>query len=57
MDSKKEEGRPRIDNSRLREQTKVEGFASALEESFPGPPDANACDRWKHFFDADLHYK
>lgn len=55
MDSKKEEGRPRIDNSRLREQTKVEGFASALEESFPGPPDANACDRWKHFFDADLH--
>ena len=46
--------RPRIVNSRLRKQAKMEGFASALEESLPGPPDANACDRWKHFFDAHL---
>ena len=48
----KKKGRPRIDTSKTREQGKVEEFARALEESFPGPPDANACDRWEHFKNA-----
>ena len=38
----KKEGRPRIDISKTRDQRKVEEFAQALEETFPGLADANA---------------
>jgi len=48
----KKEGRPRIDASKTRDQTKVEEFAHKLEESFPGPPTANAQERWQHFRDS-----
>ena len=41
-------GRTRIDTSKVREQGEVEEFASALEESFPGPPDTDACNRREH---------
>ena len=40
----KKEGRPRFDMSKFREQGKVEEFACALEESFPGAPNGKACD-------------
>ena len=30
----------------------MEEFAQVLEDSLPGPPTANAQDRWKHFRDA-----
>ncbi|XP_066482784.1 DBIRD complex subunit ZNF326 isoform X2 [Tiliqua scincoides] len=43
------EGRPHIDTSKTRDQGKVEEFAQALEESLPGPADANASNRWGHF--------
>ena len=46
------EGRPRIDTSITRDQRKVEEFGSVLEDSGPGPPTANAQDRWEHFRDA-----
>ena len=48
----RKEGRPRIDISKTRDQRKVEEFAQVLEDSFPGPPTANAQDRWKLFRDA-----
>ena len=32
----------------------MEEFASALEESFPGPPDTNACNRREHLKNAAL---
>ena len=47
-------GRARIDTSKVREQGEVEEFASALEESFPGPPDTNACNRREHLKNAAL---
>ena len=48
----RKEGRPHIDINKTRDQRKVEEFAQVLEDSFPGPPTANAQDRWKHFRDA-----
>ena len=48
----RKEGRHRIDISKTRDQRKVEEFAQVLEDSLPGPPTANAQDRWKHFRDA-----
>ena len=48
----RKEGRPRIDISKTRDQRKVEEFAQVLEDSLPGPPTANAQDRWEHFRDA-----
>ena len=48
----RKEGRPRIDISKTRDHRKVEEFAQVLEDSLPGPPTANAQDRWKHFRDA-----
>ena len=48
----RKEGRPRIDISKTRDERKVEEFAQVLEDSLPGPPTANAQDRWKHFRDA-----
>lgn len=48
----KKVGRPRIDTSKTCQQGKVEEFARALEESFPGPCDANACVRWEHLKNA-----
>ena len=47
-------GRTRIDTSKVREQGEMEEFASALEESFPGPPDTNACNRREHLKNAAL---
>ena len=47
-------GRTRIDTSKVREQGEVEEFASALEESFPGPPDTDACNRREHLKNAAL---
>ena len=47
-------GRTRIDTSKVREQGEVEEFASALEESFPGPPDTDACNRREHLKNAEL---
>ena len=47
-------GRTRIDTSKVREQGEVEEFASALKESFPGPPDTNACNRREHLKNAAL---
>ena len=47
----RKEGRPRIDISKTRDHRKVEEFAQVLEDSLPGPPTANAQDRWKHFRD------
>ena len=49
--SHKKGGRTRIETSKVREQGEVEEFASALEESFPGP-DTNACDRREHLKNA-----
>ena len=37
-----------IDISKTRDQRKVEEFAQALEETVPGPADANAPERWEH---------
>ena len=44
-----EKGRPHIDISKTHDQRKVEEFAQALEETLPGPADANAPERWEHF--------
>ena len=38
----KKEGRPYIDISKTHNQRKEEEFAQALEETLPGPADANA---------------
>ena len=38
--------------SKSREQGKVEEFACALEESFPGAHNGNACDWWENFNNA-----
>ncbi|XP_069992720.1 uncharacterized protein [Penaeus vannamei] len=48
----KKEGRPHIDASKTRDQTKVKEFSHNLEESFPGPPTANAQQRWQYFRDS-----
>lgn len=48
----KKEGRPRIDASKTRDQTKVEEFPHKLEESFLGPPTASAQEQWQHFRDS-----
>ena len=48
----RKERRPRIDIRKTHDQRKVEEFAQVLEDSLPGPPTANAQDRWKHFRDA-----
>ena len=47
-------GRTRIDTSKVRKQGEMEEFTSALEESFPGPPDTNACNRREHLKNAAL---
>ena len=48
----RKEGRPPIDISKTRDQRKVEEFVQVLEDSLPGPPTANAQDRWEHSRDA-----
>ena len=48
----RKEGRPPNDTSKIPDQRKVEEFARVLEDSLPGPPIANAQDRWEHFRDA-----
>ena len=45
----KKEGRPHIDINKTRDQRKVEEFAQALEETLPGPADANTPEWWEHF--------
>ena len=52
---KKKVGRPHIDISKTRNQRKVEEFAQALEETLPGPADANAPKGWEHFKNADYN--
>ena len=44
----KTEGSPRIDISKTCDQKKVEEFAQALEETLPGPAEANAPEQWEH---------
>ena len=41
----KKEGRPRIDNSKTRDQGKVEEFARVLEKSLPGPSGVSALEK------------
>ena len=48
----KKEGRPRFDMSKSRQRGKVEEFACALDESFPGAHNGNACDWWENFNNA-----
>ena len=48
----KKEGIPHIDISKTCNQRKVEEFAQTLEETLPGPVDANAPERWEHFKNA-----
>ena len=48
----KKEGRPHINISKTRDPRKVDEFAQALEETLPGPADANAPERWEHFKNA-----
>ena len=51
----RKEGRLHIDFSKTRDQRKVEKFAHVLEDSLPGPPTANAQDRWKHSRDNNVN--